>query len=457
VDFYNLLLKRQEAGKPIRVGVIGAGMYGSEFLTQARFMPGIKVVAVAGRNMEKAKKNCVASGWPEEQLAVVKSASAINDEAKKGKIALVDDAVELTKADLDVVIEATGIPETGVEFAWAAIENGKHIVMVNVEADVLVGMALKKAADKKNLVYSLGYGDQPALLCDLVDWARTSGFEVVSCGNFGPFNPDKRYSTPDTGWKYYGITEEQMATGAYNGKMYNSFTDKTKSECEMAAVANACNLMPQKAGLTYPMIEHDLIPEMLKPKSEGGVLEHSGTVEFLATTKRDGTPLPSAPRGEIYLVFKTQSDYAQEIMIDFASRHRNEITDSTRAYSVNIRPLHLLGLELGISVAAVGLLGIPTGAPRAFLADLGTFAKKNLAPGEILDGEGGYAAFGKMVRASDSLKGKYLPMGLSTGAKVTKAVAKGSIVTYDDVALDETKLSYKLRRQMEDEFRPKAT
>ena len=453
MDFYNLLLKRQEAGKPVRVGVIGAGMYGSEYLTQARFVPGIKLVAVAGRHTDKAQKNCVKAGWPEDQLVVVKSVASINDAAKKGKVALIDDAKKLMQADLDVVLEATGIPETGVELAWAAIENGKHIIMVNVEADVLAGMALKQAADKKNLVYSLGYGDQPALICDLVDWARTSGFEVVACGNFGPFNPDKRYSTQEAGWKYYGITEEQMATGAYNKKMYNSFADKTKSECEMVAVANACNLVPQKEGLTYPMIEHDKLAEMLKPKSEGGVLEHSGTVEFLATTKRDGTPLYSPPRGEVYVAFKAQSEYAKEIMIDFASRHRM-ITDSTHTYSINIRPIHMLGLELGISVAAVGLLGIPTGAPRNFVADLATFAKKDLIPGEILDGEGGDATFGKMVRASDSLKGKYLPMGLSTGAKVTKAVAKGSIVTYNDVALDQSKLSYKLRRKIEDEFRP---
>jgi predicted homoserine dehydrogenase-like protein len=454
VDFYNLLRKRQEAGKPVRVGVIGAGMYGSEYLTQAKFVPGIKLVAVAGRHTDKALKNCVKAGWPENQLAVVKSVAAINDTAKKDKVAIIDDANKLLQADLDVVLEATGIPETGVELAWAAIENGKHIIMVNVEADVLAGMALKQAADKKKLVYSLGYGDQPALICDLVDWARTSGFEVIACGNFGPFNPAKRYSTQETGWKYYGITEEQMATGAYNKKMYNSFADKTKSECEMAAVANACDLVPQKEGLTYPMIENAKLAEMLKPKSEGGVLEHAGTVEFPATTNRDGTPLKSPPHGEVYVAYKVQSEYAREIMTDFGGRHRM-INDSTNRYSLNIRPIHMLGLELGISVAAVGLLGIPTGAPRNFVADLATIAKKNLGPGDILDGEGGDAAFGKMVRASDSLKGKYLPMGLSSGAKVTRAIARDSIVTYDDVSLDQTKLSYKLRKQVEDEYRPK--
>ena len=209
--------------------------------------------------------------------------------------------------------------------------------------------------------------------------------------------------------------------------------------------------MPQKEGLTYPMIAHEQLPEMLKPKSEGGVLEHAGTVEFLATTKRDGTPLKSPPRGEVYVAFKAQTDFAREVMVDFAGRHRI-VTDSTKTYSINIRPIHLLGLELGISVAAAGLFGIPTGAPRNFLADLGTFAKKNLAPGDILDGEGGDLAFGKMVRASDSIKGKYLPMGLSTGAKMTRAVTKDSVVTYNDVALDQTKLSYKLRKQVEDEF-----
>jgi predicted homoserine dehydrogenase-like protein len=456
MDFYNLLLKRQEEGKLIRVGVIGAGMYGSQYITQSRFVPGIQLVCVSDRRLDKAKKNCVMSGWPEDQLVVANSVSAINDAAKKGKVALVDDGNKLIQADLDIVLEVTGIPETGVELAWAAIENGKHIIMVNVEADVLTGMALKKAADKKNLVYSLGYGDQPAVLCDMVDWARTSGFEVISAGNFGSVHLEHRYSTPDIGWKHYGITEEQMATGAYNKKMYNSFADKTKSECEMAAVANSCDLMPQKAGLTYPVIEHEQLAEMLKSKSEGGVLEHNGTVEFLATNKRDGGKMQSPPRGEVYVQFKAQSDFSREILADFSGRHRI-MTDHTNTYCINIRPLHLLGLELGMSVAAVGLFGMPTGAPRKFNADLATFAKKDLVPGEILDGEGGYAAFGKMVRASESLKGNYLPMGLSTGAKVTKAVAKDKTVTYDDVALDQTKFSYKLRKQMEDEFRPTLT
>jgi predicted homoserine dehydrogenase-like protein len=456
VDYYNLLRKRQEAGNPVRVGVIGAGMYGSQYLTQARFVPGIKLVAVCGRHLDKAQKHCVMAGWSADDLAMVTSASAINDVARKGKVALVADAQELLQAELDVVLDITGVPETGVEMAWNAIQNGKHIIMVNVEADVLAGMALKQEADKKGVVYSLGYGDQPALICDLVDWARTSGFDVISCGNFGPFNPDKRYSTQETGWKYYGITEEQMATGSFNKKMYNSFADKTKSECEMAAVCNACDLVPQKAGLTYPMLEHDQLADKLKPQSEGGVLEHAGTVEFLATTKRDGSPLPSAPRGEVYVAYKVKSEFAREVMIDFAGRHRM-VVDSTKMYSLHIRPIHLLGLELGMSVAAAGIHGIATGAPRNFHADLKTVAKRDLVPGDILDGEGGDLGFGKMCPATESLKGNYLPMGISNGAKVTKAVAKDTVVTYDDVALDETKMAYKIRKQMEDQFRPKLT
>jgi len=297
-------------------------MYGSQYLPQARLVPGIKLVCVSGRNLERAKKNCIMSGYPEEQLVFADSVSAINDAANRGKVALVADGNKLTQADLDIVMEVTGIPETGVEFAWAAIENGKHIIMVNVEADMLAGIALKQAADKKNLGYSLGYGDQPAVLCDMVDWARASGFEVISAGNIGSVHLENRYSTPDTGWKHYGMTEEQMATGAYNAKMYNSFADKTKSECEMAAVANSCDLMPQKAGLTYPVIEHEQLAEMMKAKSEGGVLEHNGTVEFLATNKRDGTPLQSPPRGEVYVQFKAQSDFSSEVLADFSGRHR---------------------------------------------------------------------------------------------------------------------------------------
>lgn len=416
-------------------------------------MPGIKLVAVADIEADKARKNCVRAGWTEAQLVTCSSAGAVNDASRKGNIALVEDADNLLKADLDVVLEVTGVSEAGVYHAWTAFDYGKHVVMVTVESDSLVGMALKDKADEKGLVYSIAYGDEPGCTFEVIDWARTCGFEVVCGGKCVAFLPGNKYSTPETGWKIYGLSEAQLATGDFNKKMYNSFADGTKTAVEMSAVANACNLMLQKAGLTYPPVEYEQMPEMLKPKSEGGILEHGSTVEVLSSLKRDGTPLQRTVKWGVFVTFKARSEFVHHFMRDFHKEHRI-IADKSSRYSVLYRPTHIIGLELGISVASVGLFGMPTGTPTAFVADVTTAAKKDLKPGEILDGEGGYAAYGKLVRAEDSLRGGYLPIGLSNQAKLKKAVPKDGIVTYEAVALDENSLSYKLRKIIEQKYRP---
>jgi len=449
---YHLLEQREAAGKPLKIGVIGAGVYGAMFLAQMRLTPGMKLVGVAELDIEKAKNRCIRTGWPEESIYIAASTSAINEGARKNKVALTDDSQRLIEADVDIIMEVTGIPEAGTRHAWDALEAGKHVVMVTVEADALVGKALKQLADKNGLVYSLGYGDEPACLCEQVDWARTAGFEVVSVGKCVGWQPEKVYSTPETGWKFYGLSEEQVASGDYNLKMYNSFADGTKTITELCAVANACDLVPQAGGLKYPAIEYDELPGMLKPQSGGGVLEHSGTIEVLSSLKPDGTPLKRSLRWGTYCAFKGRSPYVNARMMDFA-REQRIITDSSGRYSIIYRPTHLIGLELGISVASVGLLGVPTGTPSSLVADVATVAKRDLKPGEVLDGEGGYTVYGKLVPAAQSVKNRYLPMGLSSGTKVTKAVARDAVVTYDDVAVDRSRFSYQLRQKIEEEYK----
>jgi predicted homoserine dehydrogenase-like protein len=448
------LERRESDGRPIKVGVIGAGVYGSMFLSQLRFTPGMQLVGVAELDITKAKDRCIRAGWPEEALFAGKSASVINDGVRNRKIALVEDSSQLIQAELDVIVEVTGIAEAGARHTWDALEAGKHVVIVTVETDAVVGMALKELADKKRLVYSLGYGDEPACLCELVDWARTAGFEVVSAGKCVSYKAEKRYSTPDTGWKYYGLSEEQVATGEYNLKMYNSFADGTKSVTEMCAVANACDLTPQSGGLKYPAIEYDDLPAMLRPTSEGGTLEHSGTIEILASEKPDGTPLKKSLRWGIYVAFRGRSDFVKHYLQNFAMEHRIK-TDTEYGHSIMYRPTHLIGLELGISVASVGLLDVPTGTPSSYVADVVAVAKKNLKPGEVLDGEGGYTVYGQLTTAGQSLDGRYLPIGLSNKAKLLKHVSRDTIITYDDVELDENSFLYRLRKQVEERSRKK--
>ena len=448
MNLYRLLQRRAEAGRPIRIGTIGAGKFGTMFLAQLRLTPGMKLVGIATRHPDRAKQSCLRAQWPEAALTFGETADVINDEAGRGKVVLTSQPAQLLEADLDVIIELTGSPEAGAYHAWQALEAGKHVVMVNVEADVLVGPALREKANQQGLIYSMGYGDQPALICELLDWVHAVGLEIVCAGKGTRYQPEYHYSTPETVWGHYGFSEERVASGDYNAQMFNSFLDGTKSAIEMCAVANASGLVPQKCGLQFPPVGADNLADVLKPKSVGGILEHSGTVEVVASEDRDGTPIPRDLRWGVYVVFRAPTDYVKRCYSEYGMH-----TDSSGEYSAMYRPYHLIGLELGISVASIVLRGEPTGSTESFVADVASVAKKDLQPGGILDGEGGYTVFGRLVRAEESLRGKYLPLGLSGRAKIIRPVAKGSILTYDDVRVDDKLFSYKLRKTLEEEFK----
>ena len=444
MNLFTLLQQRDNNDNPIRVGVIGAGKFSSMFLSQARLTPGMKIVGIAELNIEKAVEACVKTGWPREVFSVETSADAINDTFQKGKTALTEDAMALIAADIDVIMEITGVPEAGAIHAYNSLDAGKHVIMVNVEADCLVGPALRKKADQAGCIYSMAYGDQPALIAEQLDWAWAVGLEVVCAGKGTRYQPDYRYSTPETVWGYYGFSEDQVASGDYNAQMFNSFLDGTKSAIEMCAVANASGLVPQKCGLQFPPVGVNNLPEVLKPKSCSGVLEHSGTVEVVASENRDGSPVSGDLRWGVYVVFKAPTPYVQRCFAEYGLR-----TDSSGEYAALYRPSHLIGLELGISAASVVLRHEPTGSSKAFIGDVVSVAKKELQPGEILDGEGGYTVYGRLTRSADSQTNSYLPMGLSGDARMVRPVAKDSVLTYDDVSLNENLFSFTLRKSME--------
>jgi len=448
MSLYDLLKERESSGKPVRIGVIGAGVFSSAFLNQARLTPGMCVACVSDLDAEKARRACVSVGWPEEAVGVGNSATSINDGVARGKVMVTDNSDDLLHADLDVVVEATGVTEAGAYHAWTALESGKHVVMPNVETDVLVGPLLKKKADENRLVYSMAYGDQPAIICEMVDWARTIGLEVVCAGKGTRFQPEYRYSTPDTVWNYMGFSEEQVATGNYNAQMYNSFLDGTKSAIEMCSLSNATGLVPQKCGLQFPPSAPSELPRILKPATAGGVLEHSGTVEIVASERRDGTPIKDHLRWGVYIIFKAGTDLVRR----FFSMH-DFLRDESGEYGAVYRPFHLIGLELGISVTSAALRREATGSANGFVADVASVAKKDLKPGEVLDGEGGFTVFGRLVRADESVAHHYLPLGLSRGGTIVRAVSKDSILTYDDVKLDETPLVFALRKKLEEGHR----
>jgi len=444
MNYFTLLQQRAQKNDPVKVGIIGAGKFSTMYISQARFTPGIKIVGVAALDPEKARQACMKTGWTEDTLCFENSTGAINDAARAGRTAITEDATALIAADLDVVIEITGIPEAGTVHAWKALESGKHVVMVNVEADCLLGPILKKKAAEADLVYSMAYGDQPALIAEQIDWARSVGLEVVCAGKGTRYQPEYHYSTPETVWKHYGFSEKQVASGDYNAQMFNSFLDGTKSAIEMCAVSNDSGLVPQKCGLQFPPVGKENLPDVLKPLSAGGILEHSGTVEVVASENRDGSPIEDDMRWGVYVVFKAPTAYVQRCFAEYGLN-----TDSSGKYAALYRPYHLIGLELGISVASAVLCTEPTGSSKEFIANVAATAKKDLNKGEVLDGEGGFTVFGRLIRAEDSLKDSCLPIGLSGNARVVRPVAKDSILTYDDVELDENLFSLKLRKSME--------
>ena len=323
--------------------------------------------------------------------------------------------------------------------------------MVNVEADALAGPLLARRAREAGVVYSLAYGDQPALICEMVDWCRAAGFAVVAAGKGTKYLPEYHASTPDTVWPYYGFSPERVAAGDFNARMFNSFLDGTKSAIEMAAVANATGLIPAPDGLAFPPCGVDDLPRVLRPADEGGRLHHAGQVEVISSLERDGRPVFRDLRWGVYVTFRAGEEAGE----DYVRRCFGEYgfsTDPSGRYSAMYKPYHAIGLELGISVASVGLRGEPTGAPIAWHGDVVATAKRDLAAGETLDGEGGYTVYGKLLPAATSLLQGGLPLGLAHGVRLKRRIAAHAIVRWDDVDIDAANDAVRFRREMEAAF-----
>ena len=430
-----------EAGNPVRVGLIGAGKFGSMFLSQAPRTPGLHVLGIADLDRGRARDAAIRVGWPAERLG----ARSFDEARRNGTTFVTEDTAALLAADgLDVVVEATGHPAAGIRHALGAFAHRRHVVMVNVEADALAGPLLARRAADAGVVYSFAYGDQPALVAELVDWARTAGFAVVCAGKGTKYLPAYHASTPDTVWGHYGLTPEQARDGGLNPQMFNSFLDGTKSALEMAAVANACGLDPAPDGLAFPPCGVDDLPSVLKPAAEGGILERAGTVEVVSSLERDGRPVFRDLRWGVFVTFEAPSDYVRRCFAEYGLK-----TDRSGRYSATYKPYHLIGLELGVSVASVAIRGEATGQTREFRGDAVATAKRDLRAGETLDGEGGHTVYGKLMPAAASLATGGLPIGLAHGVTLRAPVAAGRPVRWDDVHFDPADPAVSFRREME--------
>jgi predicted homoserine dehydrogenase-like protein len=444
MNLHSLLLEREAAGRPVTVGLIGAGKFGAMFLAQARLMQGLHVVAVADLDVARARRQLASVGWPAEQFA----ACSLGDAAKSRSTHVTADTEALLAfPGIEVVVEATGIPEAGIAHALKAIEHGKHIVMVNVEADALAGPLLARKAKAAGVVYSLAWGDQPALICEHVDWARACGFKVVAAGKGTRYEPHYHQSTPDTLWdildKYLNIADR----GSINPKMFNSFIDGTKSGIEMTAVCNATGLEPQDGGLRFPPATRFELADVCKPQSAGGALEKAGVTEVVSSVDRDGRDVPHHLALGTYVVIEGETEYARRCFSEYAM-----LPDRSGRFAALYRPIHMIGLELGISIASVALRGEPTGAATGFRSDVVATAKRNLKHGEILDGEGGFCVWGRQTPAMRSLDRGLLPLGLAQNVRLRRDVTAGEALTWSDVEYDAKGLAVRVRREMEAAF-----
>ena len=435
------LLQRQAEKRPIRIGLIGAGKFGSMYLAQIPRTPGVHLVGIADLSPDAARTNLARVGWNPEKL----KATNLDQAVKEGSTCISDDWQSLVRhPSIDIVVECTGSPLHAVDHILESFAHGKHVVNVTVEADAFCGPLLAKRAQAAGVVYSLAFGDQPALICDLVDWARTCGFPVVAAGRGHKWLPHFCESTPETVWGYYGLTPEQAARGGLNPKMFNSFLDGSKPSIESTAVSNATGLGVPSNGLLYPPASVEDIPYVTRPISEGGVLERKGMVEVISSLEADGRKIPYDIRMGVWVTVEAETDYIKNCFEEY-----NAHTDPSGRYFTLYKRWHLIGLEVGVSVASVALRNEPTGVATHWNADVVATAKRDLKPGELLDGEGGYTVWGKLLPAATSKKMGGLPLGLAHGVKVVRPVAKGQSLSWDDVSMDTTTHAYKIRREME--------
>ena len=416
MNLARLAAEAEDRGAPVRAGLIGAGKFGSMFLAQVPSIRGLTVPAVADLDPDRARAACRDVGWDEERLS---------------RTMFLDDGHQLlSREDVDVVIEATGNPRAGISHARAAIAAGKHVVMVNVEADVLAGPVLAREAAAAGVVYSMAYGDQPALVAELVDWARASGFFVAAAGKGTKYLPAYHNVTPDEVWAHYGMSPDDAKRAGMNARMFNSFLDGTKSAIEMVAIANSCGLSVPSGGLGFPPCGVDDLAHLLRPRENGGQLQARGMVETVSSLERDGRPVHRDLRWGVYVVLEATNDYAAACFRQYGLK-----VDDTGRFAAMYKPFHLIGLELSISVLSAALRREPTGCARTMVGTVASVTKRALRKGEILDGEGGYTVWGKALPLNEARRS--LPIGLAHGVQLLRDLPEGALVGLDDVVLDE--------------------
>ena len=409
--------KLENRKEPIRIAFIGCGKFVSMFLAQYNHLDKIQIDSIVDLNIEQAKKNCSNSGLDETTISEINFSKSLD---------------EILDRNIEIFIEATGNPIVGTVHAVKIIKNNKHVILVNVEADITCGKYLSDIAKENGVICSMAYGDQPSLIIEQIEWARLNGFSVVCAGKGTKYHPTFEYSTPDTVWGHYGLTKERAEEeSGMNPKMFNSFLCGDKSAIEMCAVSNAANLKCPSNGLTFPPIGVYDIAKKLIPKQEGGLIDFDGQVEVISSIDLNKNDIPNDLRWGVYIVIKAKNEYVKNCFKDYGM-----VTDSSGNYSAIWRPYHYIGLELAQSIYSIALDNRATGFTKNYNADVASYAKKDLKIGDKLDGEGGFCARGKLITSQKSKDEKILPLGLTDNAILKKNINKDQVIRLEDVELN---------------------
>lgn len=416
------LAARAEAGKPIRVGVIGSGEMGTDLVTQMSLMKGVEMAAIATRRPHTALAAMTIAYGDESHGKVVDTPSAATAAIEQGKIAITSAETLVTTPNIDVVIDATGKPGVAADFDLTAMEHGKHLVMMNVEADVTIGPYLKAQADRLGVVYSVGAGDEPSSCMELIEFVSVLGLDIVAAGK-GKNNPLKHDAVPDD-------YREEATRRNMNPRMLVEFVDGSKTAVEMTAIANATGLMPDIPGMHGPKADRDDMAKVLIPKADGGILNSSGVVDF--TIGKGVAP-------GVFVIVKAEHPRIIERMDDLHIGHG--------PYYAFFRPYHLTSLEVPLTCARIMLTGKPDMVPLPRpVAEVCAVAKRDLLPGEPLDAIGETCYRSYAMTAADARAKGALPVGLLEGGKVTAPILKGDLLTTANSQPDTSTRLFALRQ-----------
>ncbi len=417
----------EAAGRPISVGLIGSGEMGTDIVTQCDQMAGITVAAIAEINIEAAKRALAIAGRAPESFVVSGGKAAFDEALRKGRIAITEDALTLCgNEDIDVVIDATGRPAVGAEIGLVAMENGKHLVMMNVEADVTIGAYLQREAKRLGVVYTLGAGDEPSSCMELINFVQSLGYPVIAAGK-GKNNPLNIEATPDA-------YEDEAQRRNMNPRMLVEFVDGSKTMVEMAAIANATGLVPDCPGMHGPKAALAELEKVLCPKQDGGVLSRKGVVDY---------SIGKGVAPGVFVIAEMAHPRLRERMHDLKL--------GAGPYYTFYRPYHLTSLEVPLSCARAVLYGTadmqPLDKPSAEVCAL---AKKELAPGDRLDAIGEYTYRAWIMTYEGAKAANAVPCGLLEQGVVTRPIAKGDLITHDNVKVDADSRIVALRRRQDD-------